>query len=100
MREIADEILRALHVIDRGIDVPIVAERRRVGVGVVPDPVPFGDGALRVRAQRGIGQLLPENEERALDAVLGEKIEDPRSRLRGSVVEGKGEVRARALLCR
>src|SRR5258707_11613121 len=70
--EVADQVLGARDLMLRCIGIALQAERHRMRIGMVADPVAFSMRPLRQPAAFGIPELFPDDEEGGLDAALAE----------------------------
>src|SRR5262245_42880062 len=91
--KLGDRRLRARHLGDRVEAVGVVAERHRVRIGVVADPVSFTGGAFGLLTPGRRGELLPHEKEGRLDVVASQEIQHLSRRLGRAIVESERHVR-------
>ena len=77
----------------RCVGIALQAERHRMRIGMVADPVAFAMRPRRQLAAFGIGQFFSDDEEGGLDAALAEDVQHVRCHLRlGSVIERQCQI--------
>src|SRR5579864_11024 len=96
--EIADQGLRPADFLLRRIRVALLSKRHCVRKGVVADPVALVMGADRKPPTLRLGELLADDEERGLDAVVAKRVEHAgRHRRFRAVVKSQGQIEHGAL---